>query len=260
MGDLTRIDMDPRGVATLWLARAEKRNALNAEMMTELTQAAQDLGTDPTVRVVVLRGEGETFCAGGDLGWMRAQMEADRAMRMAEAGRIASMLSALNTMPKPLIGVAEGNAFGGGLGMLAICDVALAVDGAKFGLTEPRLGLIPATIGPYIVARLGPMAREVFYSARIFDGAEACRLGLLAKTITREGIEAAIEVETTPYLSVAPGAVASAKALALGLGLGVSPEAIAHSATALADQWETAEARDGITAFFEKRRPPWDIA
>ena len=257
MAEHTRIEIDGRGVATLWLARAEKHNAMNAGMIAELAEAARVLGADAAVRVVVLRGEGRSFCAGGDLGWMRAQMAADRATRMAEAGALAGMLGALNAMPKPLIGVAEGNAFGGGVGLLAVCDLAIGVTGAKFGLTETRLGLIPATIGPYVVARLGPAARQVFYSAALFGAEEAQALGLLARVVAPDAVEAAIAAEVAPYLAAAPGAVAAAKRLAAGLGLGVAPEQVAMSIEALADQWETEEAREGIAAFFDKRKPPW---
>ena len=257
MAEHTRIEIDGRGVATLRLARAEKHNAMNAAMITELTEAAAMLGADAAVRVVVLRAEGRSFCAGGDLGWMRAQMDADRATRMSEAGALAGMLGALNTMPKPLIGVAEGNAFGGGVGLLAICDLAIGVTGAKFGLTETRLGLIPATIGPYVVARLGPKARQVFSSAALFGADQALALGLLARVVAAEDVDAAIEAEVTPYLATAPGAVAAAKRLAAELGLGVPPEQVTMSIEALADQWETEEARAGIAAFFDKRSPPW---
>ena len=257
MGEVTRVETDDRGVATLWLARPEKHNAMNAAMITELRAAAESLGADPGVRAVVLRGEGRSFCAGGDLGWMRAQMEADRATRVAEASALAGMLGALNEMPKPLIGVAEGNAFGGGVGLLAVCDVALGVTDSKYGLTETRLGLIPATIGPYVVARLGPKARSVFYSSALFEAEHAQTLGLLAHVVAPEDVADAIAREVQPYLSAAPGAVAAAKALSARLGLGVAEEAVAASIEALADQWETDEARAGIAAFFDKRPAPW---
>jgi len=259
MAEYTAVEIDARGVATLWLARPDKHNAMNAEMIAELKQAALRLGRDPKVRVVVLRGEGKSFSAGGDLDWMRAQMNADRATRIAEAGALAGMLAALNEMPKPLIGLAEGNAFGGGVGLLAVCDLAIGVRGARFGLTETRLGLIPATIGPYVIARLGPKARAVFYSGALFPAAEAQALGLLGKVIDPDAVAETMEAEVAPYLSAAPGAVAAAKALSARLGLGVTQEAVARSIEALADQWETDEAREGITAFFAKQPAPWVV-
>ena len=191
MAETVRVTRDGRGVATLWLARAEKHNALSAEMIGEITEAAQALGADPGVRVVVLAAEGASFCAGGDLGWMRAQMAADAETRGREARKLALMLRALNELPKPLIGRVQGNAFGGGVGMLSVCDVAVGVDSLKMGLTETRLGLIPATIGPYVVARMGEaMARRVFFSGRLFGAEEAVRLGLLARAVPEGELDA----------------------------------------------------------------------
>ncbi|MRX50318.1 crotonase/enoyl-CoA hydratase family protein [Paracoccus sp. S-4012] len=253
-----RIDTDARGVATLWLARADKHNALSAAMMDELTEAAATLGADPAVRVVVLAAEGKSFCAGGDLGWMQEQMRADAATRRAGAERLAGMLNALNEMPKPLIGRVHGNAFGGGVGMMSVCDVAVGVHGARFGFTETKLGLIPATIGPYVLARMGEdKARRVFMSARLFDAAEAVRLNLLAAVVNAGDLDAAVEDEVAPYLSVAPGAVAEAKRLARALGPRIDAEVIAHSIGRLIAVWEGEEAAEGIAAFFEKRPPAW---
>lgn len=259
MFETITISTDQRGVATLTLDRAEKHNALSARMIAELTEAAVLLGAQDDVRVVVLTGAGKSFCAGGDLGWMQAQMAADPDTRFVEARKLAEMLNALNTMPKPLIGALQGNAFGGGVGMAAVCDVAIGVDGLKMGLTETRLGLIPATIGPYVVARMGEArARRVFMSARLFDAREAVELGLLAKAVPVEGLDAAIEAEVVPYLSCAPGAVASAKDLVRALGSSVDDNVIDHTIHALVDRWETDEAREGISAFFEKRKPLWN--
>ena len=149
------LSCDARGVLTVALNRPEKRNAFSGQMIADLFEFAQTVSTMDAVRVVVLRGHGRVFCAGGDLEWMKAQIAADRAGRMAEAHKLAQMLKRLNTLPKPLIGVLQGGAYGGGVGLAAICDVAIAEDTTKFGLTETRLGLIPATISPYVIARMG---------------------------------------------------------------------------------------------------------
>jgi hypothetical protein len=146
------ISIDERGVARLTLTREDKHNAMSAEMIDELTEAASALGSDGRVRVVVLAGAGKSFCAGGDLEWMRAQFKASRAERIAEARRLAMMFKALNELPKPLIGCVHGSAFGGGIGLISVCDTVIASEAARFGLTEVRLGLIPATISPYVVA------------------------------------------------------------------------------------------------------------
>ncbi len=258
MFETVTITTDARGVALLTLNRPEKHNSLSARMIAELTEAAAQLGADPAVRVVVLTGAGDSFCAGGDLGWMKEQMEADPETRGREAGKLAWMLKALNEMPKPLIGRVQGQAFGGGIGMMAVCDVAIGAQGAKFGLTETRLGLIPATIGPYVAARMGEaLARRVFMSGRRFDAEEAVSLGLLARAVTPEALEEAVEAEVAPYLSCAPGAVAEAKALLRRLGPPITDAVIEDTIRALVTRWESAEARDGIGAFFARQAPPW---
>lgn len=256
--DTIRIDTDARGVATLWLARPDKHNALSAQMIAELTQAAGQLGADPSVRVVILAAEGKSFCAGGDLGWMQDQMAADAATRRQGATELALMLNALNELPKPLIGRVHGNAFGGGIGMMSVCDVAVGARTAKFGLTETKLGLIPATIGPYVLARMGEdKTRRVFMSARIFDAAEAQSLNLLAQAVDPKDLDAAVEDEVTPYLQTAPKAVAAAKRLTRALGPRIDREVIDLSVDALISVWEDEEAPHGIGAFFAKEKPRW---
>ncbi len=258
MYETINVTTDARGVASLTLARPEKHNALSAQMISELTAAAQALGADAQVRVVILTGTGKSFCAGGDLGWMQAQMQADAKTRAHEARKLAQMLRALNEMPKPLIGRLQGQAFGGGVGLACICDVAIGVEGAKFGLTETRLGLIPATIGPYVLARMGEaMARRVFMSARIFGAQEAVILGVLARVVPVAELDAAVEVEVAPYLDCAPGAVAEAKALARRLGPPITDQIIDESIAALSARWESAEARAGVAAFFARSKPDW---
>lgn len=249
---------DERGVATLLLDRAEKHNAMSAQMIEELTDAAEKLGADDNVRVVILTGDGKSFCAGGDLRWMQDQMAADPVTRGVEAKKLAMMLNSLNVMPKPLIARVQGQAFGGGVGMASVSDISIGVKGAKFGLTETRLGLIPATIGPYVLARLGEaMARRVFMSARIFDADEAVTLGLLAKAVDADDLDAAVEAEVVPYLNCAPGAVAEAKALARRLGPPITEAIIDETIAGLVSRWESAEAVEGIAAFFAKEKPSW---
>lgn len=258
MYETVLIERDARGVATLTLNRPDKHNAMSGEMLLEIKSAAEELAADEAVRVVVLTGAGKSFCAGGDLGWMQKQMQADAATRAAEARVLAETLQLLNTMPKPVIGAIQGNAFGGGVGMASVCDVAIGVDHLKMGLTETKLGLIPATIGPYVVARMGEArARRVFMSARLFGAAEAVDLGLLAKAVPVEELAAAVEAEVVPYLSCAPGAVAAAKQLTRDLGPRLDDAVIDMTIEALVERWEGDEAPEGIAAFFEKRKPSW---
>ncbi|MEC8275188.1 MAG: enoyl-CoA hydratase-related protein, partial [Pseudomonadota bacterium] len=183
--DTLEVRIDERGVASVTLNLPDQRNALSAAMIGELTHVARALGGSEDVRAVVLSGAGKVFCAGGDLNWMTAQIKADRATRMAEARKLALMLQALNEMPKPLIGRIHGAAMGGGIGLACVCDSAVADEATRFGLTETRLGLIPATIGPYVIARMGEgKARRVFMSARLFDAAEALELGIIARRVS----------------------------------------------------------------------------
>jgi len=250
---------DGRGVATLTLNRPEKRNALSAEMIAELTDVARAAAADPP-RVVVLRGAGKVFCAGGDLDWMRAQMAAGRATRMAAARALAEMLRALDTLPCPLIGRLHGGAFGGGVGLACVCDVTLAADDTRFGLTETRLGLIPATIAPYLVARLGAGAsRRVVLSGRSFDAAEAARFGVIASALPVGALDDAVAAEIAHCLAAAPGAVARAKRLMRELGPRIDDAVIADTVARLADAWEDEDASRGIAAFFEGRAPPWRV-
>jgi methylglutaconyl-CoA hydratase len=244
-------------IAWLILDRPDKHNAMSGLMLDELQAAAELLAADESVRAVVLTGEGESFCAGGDLDWMRQQFEATRAQREAQAMKLARMLRALNELPKPLIGRVNGQAFGGGLGMMSVCDTVIAVDTARFAFTETRLGLIPATIAPYVVARMGEArARRVFMSARMFDTQEAKELGLVAKVVPADALDAAIAAETRPYLSCSPQAVKEAKALIRHIAGNIDEAMMAHTAGRLADCWE-GDAREGVQAFFEKRPPAW---
>ncbi|XXK31990.1 crotonase/enoyl-CoA hydratase family protein [Rhodobacteraceae bacterium nBUS_24] len=251
-------EIDTRGVVHLTLNRPEKKNALSAQMIAELTEFAGSIAKEPAARVVVLRGAGDVFCAGGDLDWMKVQINADRAGRMAEARKLAHMLQMMNELALPMIGAVHGGAFGGGVGMACVCDLVIAESGTKFGLTETRLGLIPATISPYVVARMGEgKARRVFMSARIFSAAEAQALDLIADQVPAAQLEARIEAEIKPYLKVAPRAVGASKALARALGPKIDAEVIEETVKRLADTWEGVEAKAGIDAFLNKTAPPW---
>ena len=258
MTDTVKIDIDERGVATVTLNRPDKHNAMSGEMIGDLADTAETLAKDMDIRAVILTGAGKSFCAGGDLGWMRDQMMADAQSRAKEARRLAEMLNTWNSLPKPVIASLHGNAFGGGIGLACVADVAIGANTAKFGLTETRLGLIPATIAPYVIARMGEAtARRVFMSSRIFSANEAKDLGILAKTVEPDDLHQATEAEITPYLATAPGAVADAKALARSLGPTIDATTIDRTIDALVQRWESDEAREGISAFFEKRAASW---
>ncbi|NNL18598.1 MAG: crotonase/enoyl-CoA hydratase family protein [Boseongicola sp.] len=249
---------DARGVAQVTLRRPEKRNAMSGEMIAELAAVAEQIAESSSIRVVVLAADGDVFCAGGDLNWMRAQMEADGATRRREATSLAMMLKSFNELGVPLIGRVHGDAFGGGVGLMSVCDVVVASKSAKFGLTETRLGLIPATIGPYVVARMGEArARRVFFSSRAFEAEEAVELGLVSRVVESTDLDAAIERELTPYFACAPKAVAEAKALVRSFGPSIDEAAISASVEALVKRWESDEADEGTAAFFDRRPARW---
>ena len=245
------VDVDERNIAFVTLNVPEKRNALSAQMIAELTHIAQTFSRTQSVRVMVLSGNGRLFCAGGDLGWMKAQIDADRQTRLTEARKLAFMLRALNDMPIPLIGKIHGGAFGGAIGLACVCDVAIATHDTGFGFTETRLGLIPATISPYCIARMGEgKARRVFMSARIFQAYEAVTLNIIANSVPENELESAVEAEIMPYLKTKPHAVAESKKLARALGMKIDDRIIEYSITQLADIWESNEAKEGIADFF----------
>lgn len=258
MHETIRMTHDTRGIATVTLSRPEKHNAMNSLMIAELTEAAEYLADDTAVRAVILTGEGRSFCAGGDLGWMRAQAEEDRAGKMQEAQALARMLGLWNALPKPVIGQVHGAAYGGGIGLIAVCDIVVADENTRFALTETRLGLIPATIGPFVVRRMGEaFARQVFFTARPFDASFLMRAGLVARICAAEELADAVQEEVAAILDCAPGAVSAAKALCRDLSGRDPIEDAKLTANALADRWETEETQEGIAAFFAKETPSW---
>ena len=243
------VETDADGIATVTLNRPDKHHAMNAAMIAELTEAAATLGADAGVRAVLLASTGPSFCAGGDLEWMRAQQEADRAGKIAEAGRLSAMLATLNALPKPLIARVQGNVYGGGVGLVAVSDIAIGAEGIKLALTETKLGLIPATIGPFVVRRMGEgMARQVFFSGNAFGPEFALRAGLLHEVCASEALDDRVRRQTAAVLKTAPRAVAAAKALCLTLGDDEVAD-IRTSIAALADRWESDEAQERIRAF-----------
>ncbi|MEL6688958.1 MAG: crotonase/enoyl-CoA hydratase family protein [Pseudomonadota bacterium] len=253
------VETDGRGVMTLWLNRPEVHNALSAEMMDAISDTVAPLQPGGDVRVVVLAGRGQSFCAGGDLGWMREQFGASPEERLREARRLSLMLGVLHRCDLPVIGRLHGNAFGGGVGLACVCDAAFGAENVLLGLTETKLGLIPATIGPYVAARLGPRLRSVFMSSRVFGAEEAFGLGLLAEVVDPDALDARLDKEVRAYLGCAPGAVADAKRLARSLAPGPDEATVESALRALVARWESDEAAEGVGAFFDKRAPHWKV-
>ena len=209
------VDVDRRGVATVTMDRAEVRNAFNDTLIAELTAVAADLGADPDVRVVVLTGAGSVFSAGADLNWMGSMREWTEEENVADSRRMNGMLRALWDLPKPLIGRINGHAIAGGTGLAAVCDIVVAVRGAKLGLTEVVLGLAPAVISPYVVRKIGVShARALFVTGELFDAVHAHRVGLVHELVDDvEALDDAVAATVAKCLKAGPNAVAAAKRL-----------------------------------------------
>lgn len=252
------LEIDKRGVARLTLNRPDRHNALNAALIADLALATAQLAADVSVRLVVLGGAGCSFCAGGDIGWFRDTLELDRAERVAQSADLGHMLAAFAHLPKPLIGRIHGPAYGGGIGLIAVCDVTIGAHVARFGLTEVRLGLIPANISPHVIARIGAArARATMLSGATFDAEHAERIGLLDRVVPDSDLDAALDGVVAAHLEAAPGAVAATKALIRDVEATLPADHVAFTSERLADAWDSAEGRSGIDAFLSRRTPPW---
>jgi methylglutaconyl-CoA hydratase len=248
-------------VASLVLDRAPVHNAFDDALIAELTAALESLDADPAVRVVVLTGAGSTFSAGADLNWMRRMAMADEATNRADALGLARLMRTLNFLGKPTIARVNGAAYGGGVGLIACCDLAIGVDAAKFALSEVKLGLVPAVISPYVVAAIGARhARRYFASGEVFDAAEAHRIGLLHQVVPADELDAAVERAVHFLLKGGPIAQREAKRLALAMA-GMTEAAMevtdAENAALIARLRVSPEGQEGIGAFLEKRAARW---
>jgi len=235
-------------------------NAFNDRVITALSAILDDLGRDDGLRVVVLRGAGKSFSAGADAQWMRAAAEYDEARNLADAARLGDMLRRLNRLPTPTVALVQGAALGGGLGLVACCDIVIAAAKARFGLTEVRLGLTPATISPYVVAAIGARAaRRWFLTAERFDAARAHALGLVHEVVDdADALEAAGDRIIEALLAGAPGAIRDAKKLIFDVaGRRIDDALIRDTAERIAARRASAEGREGLAAFLDKRKPRW---
>jgi methylglutaconyl-CoA hydratase len=253
------LSIDRRGIATLTLSRPERRNAFDDALIAELRGALDRLAADGAVRAVVLTGAGSAFSAGADLNWMRRVAGYGEAENRADAMALAHMLRRLDQLPKPTIARVNGAAIAGGVGLVCCCDMAVAAESAVFAVAETRLGLIPATIGPYVVAAIGTRAaRRYFLTGESFPAADALRLGLVHAVIADAELDAAIERIVTALLAGAPLAQARAKRLVGEVASRpVTDDLMEFTARAIAEARASAEGREGLAAFLEKRKPQW---
>ena len=255
MQDIT-VEADERGVVRVTLNRPSVHNAFNEGMIGELTDAFADLGKQDGVRVIVLTGNGASFSAGADLNWMKRAAEQDEYANREDALAMARMFDTLNTCPKPIVALIQGTALGGGVGLAACCDVVIAQPETLFGLTEVRLGLIPAVISPFVIAKIGPSAaRRYFLTGERFSAAEALRIGLIHEVSSALEAEGAKVVEA--LLAGGPEAIADAKDLIADITkMDDKGELTAHR---IATRRASDEGREGIAAFLGRRKPHWTL-
>jgi methylglutaconyl-CoA hydratase len=254
------VEIERRGSAAwLWLNRPELRNALNGELQDSLLRALKELEGDRAIRVVVLAGRGQAFCAGGDLARMERAAKMTRSRSRAEAGRFSKLLYRLHTYPKPVIARVHGAAFAGGMGLAAACDLVIAADAAEFCLPEVKIGLVPAMISPYIVRALGaPQARRYILTGERLSAREAHRSGFAHECVAPAELDARVETFAAQLAQAGPQALARSKKLLAKVDKApITPRIGAETAAVLADVRAGDEAREGIRSFLEKRRPKW---
>jgi methylglutaconyl-CoA hydratase len=262
MSDSSPVRVDTQNaVARVWLTRSAVHNAFDDTLIAALTDALCRLAQDERVRVVVLCGEGASFSAGADLNWMRRMAAASAEDNRADALRLAALMRTLDGMPQATVARVHGAAYGGGVGLIACCDIAVAASAAKFGLTETKLGLVPAVISPYVIAAIGArQARRCFLNAEIFDAATALRLGLVHEIVDAEQLDARVSAQIDLLLKAGPVAVREAKRLVRTVA-GADPtqrQALdASNAALIARLRVSPEGQEGLGAFLDKRKPNW---
>jgi methylglutaconyl-CoA hydratase len=246
-------------VAHVFLNRPEVRNAFNDGVIAELTQTFAALGADPALRAIVLGGHGKAFCAGADLTWMRAMADYTWEQNRADAQALADMLWTIYACPLPVVGRVHGDCYAGGVGLAAVCDVLVAAEGMQFCLSEAKLGLLPATIGPYVVRALGEQAsRRYFTTAERFDAAQAHRLGFVHELAAPDALDARVAEIVAALVANGPAAVKVCKQLVKDVAARPIDAALrADTARRIADIRASAEGREGVQSFLGKRAPAW---
>jgi len=245
-------------ILRLTLNRPEVRNAFDEEVIQSLSAAALRASEDQSLRAVVLAGNGKAFCAGADIAWMAKAIAYTRQENLSDAEDLARLLERLDTLPVPVIGRIQGSALGGGVGLAAICDIVVAADDAVFGLSEVKLGILPAVVAPYVLRKIGiSAARELFLTGARFDAARAREIGLVHDVVAAGDLDAAVKRRLDDVLTAGPQGIAKAKALIREIA-GAHPEdVIGITTNAIAAQRVSDEGQEGLRAFLEKRKPSW---
>jgi methylglutaconyl-CoA hydratase len=245
--------------ATVVLNRPDVRNAFNEVTIAEITQAFRELGADAGVRAIVLAANGPAFCAGADLNWMKKMAGYTRDENRADAAQLAEMLRTIYRCPKPVIAKVQGDCYAGGMGLVAACDITLAADSANFCLSEVKLGLVPATISPYVIKAIGEnAARRYFITAERFSAQEALRIGFVHTVVQADALDAATADIVKALSANSPNAVKEAKRLVQDVaGMPLTDALIADTAERIADIRSSEEGKEGVRSFLEKRKPGW---
>ncbi|MEF9963671.1 MAG: enoyl-CoA hydratase/isomerase family protein [Comamonas sp.] len=246
-------------VATITLTQPDVRNAFSDEVIADITRAFTWVSEQAQVRAVVLAAEGPAFCAGANLNWMRAMADYSREENLVDAGKLAEMLRVIYTCPKPTIARVQGDVYAGGMGLVACCDMAVAASHAGFCLSEVKIGLIPATISPYVIRAMGARAaHRYFLTGERFDAAEALRTGFVHQVVEAEALDSAVDGLLKHLLSASPAAVQACKKLVIDVaGREVDAALIAETVAGIADIRSSAEGKEGVQAFLNKRKPSW---
>jgi len=259
MSETILVAIDDRGVATVTLNRPDAHNAFDETLIASLTEILQNLEADPAARLIVLTGNGPSFSAGGDLKWMQRVAAYTQAENVADAAALGRLMRTLNLLAKPTLARVQGAAFAGGLGLVACCDIAVASEQAIFCVSETRLGLVPSVISPYLVRAIGARAaRRYFLTAERFTALEAKRLGLVHEVTSAQQLDATVERLAVALLEGGPGAQARAKRLIEEVADRPIGDAIVDlTVRVIAEARASTEAHEGLTAYFERRKPSW---
>jgi methylglutaconyl-CoA hydratase len=250
-----------QGVACLTLNRPQVKNAMNGDMYDEARAVVAAVDADPAIRVLVLTGAGDAFCSGGDFQYQQSQRVRKHADRIAEASKLALWLRELDTLSKPVVGRINGPAYGGGVGLVAICDVVVCASDVRFCLSEVGLGLLPSMISPYVVRKIGVSnARAVFLNAAPFSAEEARSMRLVHEVVPSTELDAATARQAARFLRCAPSAVAATKRLVDFVDRHGHEENFQYTVDRVAEMWSSDEAEEGIRSFLEKRKPAWFVA